>query len=94
MAHLCGDNRVWDSRFDWRACSAYNHAHKQLHPSCITHLPVRCRHEDQLRCSSLSSDHKPEDASERRRVEAAGGEVVFNGCYRVQHEDVRELARS
>ncbi|CAN0521313.1 unnamed protein product, partial [Ectocarpus sp. 8 AP-2014] len=37
---------------------------------------------------NISVDHKPEDPHEKRRIKAAGGEVVFNGCYRVQHENV------
>lgn len=41
-----------------------------------------------MRCKTISVDHKPENPSEKRRVQAAGGEVVFNGCYRVQHENV------
>ncbi|CAM9638731.1 unnamed protein product [Ectocarpus fasciculatus] len=45
-------------------------------------------HEDKLRCKNISVDHKPEDPHEKRRIKAAGGEVVFNGCYRVQHENV------
>lgn len=48
------------------------------------------RHEDKLRCKNISVDHKPEDPHEKRRIKAAGGEVVFNGCYRVQHEHVRQ----
>ena len=35
----------------------------------------------------LTQDHKPQDATERQRVEAAGGEVVFLGCWRVSHPD-------
>ncbi|CBJ25653.1 protein phosphatase 2C (ISS) [Ectocarpus siliculosus] len=45
-------------------------------------------HEGKLRCKNISVDHKPEDPHEKRRIKAAGGEVVFNGCYRVQHENV------
>ncbi|CAN0537894.1 unnamed protein product, partial [Ectocarpus sp. 12 AP-2014] len=45
-------------------------------------------HEGKLRCKNISVDHKPEDPHEKRRIKTAGGEVVFNGCYRVQHENV------
>ncbi|CAB1097827.1 unnamed protein product [Ectocarpus sp. CCAP 1310/34] len=47
-------------------------------------------HEGKLRCKNISVDHKPEDPHEKRRIKTAGGEVVFNGCYRVQHENVRQ----
>ncbi|CAN0487306.1 unnamed protein product, partial [Ectocarpus sp. 8 AP-2014] len=50
--------------------------------------PAHGRHEGKLRCKNISVDHKPEDPHEKRRIKAAGGEVVFNGCYRVQHENV------
>lgn len=52
---------------------------------------IGCRRGDKLYCRDISTDHKPEMASEKRRIEAAGGEVVFNGCHRIQHEDVRCL---
>ncbi|CAM9272566.1 unnamed protein product [Sphacelaria rigidula] len=40
------------------------------------------------RSRNTSTDHTPTSPTERERIEQAGGEVVFNGCYRVQHEDV------
>ena len=46
------------------------------------------RHGNKMRCKTISVDHKPENPSEKRRIQGAGGEVVFNGCYRVQHENV------
>lgn len=33
---------------------------------------------------ALSSDHKPNRPDERARVQAAGGQVVYAGCWRVQ----------
>jgi len=33
---------------------------------------------------ALSSDHKPNRPDERARVQAAGGQVLFAGCWRVQ----------
>lgn len=51
------------------------------------------RDESKRRCRAISSNHTPADPLERARIEKAGGAVVFNGCYRVQHEDVRVLAR-
>ena len=33
---------------------------------------------------ALSDDHKPNRPDERARVQAAGGHVVFAGCWRVQ----------
>merc|ERR1719182_857884 len=33
---------------------------------------------------ALSSDHKPNRPDERARVQAAGGQVIYAGCWRVQ----------
>lgn len=58
-----------------------------------TTLFANCRHGNKLRCKKISLDHKPEHPYEKRRIKAAGGEVVLNGCYRVQHENVRQTDR-
>lgn len=36
----------------------------------------------------VSVDHKPDCATETARVEAAGGKVIFSGCWRVAHDRV------
>lgn len=54
------------------------------------HFAAPTRHDgESQRCRNTSTDHTPTSPAERGRIEQAGGEVVFNGCYRVQHEDVR-----
>lgn len=36
----------------------------------------------------VSVDHKPNVGEEKSRVEKAGGEIIFSGCWRVAHERV------
>lgn len=42
----------------------------------------------ELSVTRLSVDHKPDLKKETRRVEKAGGKVIFSGCWRVAHDQV------
>ena len=69
------------SRLTGAAASAGDEAGRDSKRRRVDPAPVR------MGAVRLTQDHKPQDATERQRVEAAGGEVVFLGCWRVSHPD-------